>query len=97
VLEPFADYVELEIVTQLDAEREAAAKRSGILLADRVQGEPDRGRVLAIGPDAKEPGYKVGDLVVFHTKEVFQGMKDGDKNVIFVRHSEILAKINEEA
>lgn len=96
MLEALGNHVILEIIQQSD-ELKNRLKKSGLLVQDDIkQGEPDRGRVYAIGPDVKEPGFKVGDVVVFHTKEVFQGFKHDGKNLVSMNDFEIMAVLTGE-
>lgn len=96
MLTPTADNVLIEIITRSDQFAAEVKARSGLITPDNLkQDEPDRGRVVAIGQDVKDPGYKVGDLVVFHTREIFQGFKFDGKNLVTMRDSEIMAVIEE--
>lgn len=99
MLEPIGQNVLLEIVTRVDAFADDLHNRSGLLVAKESikQDEPNQGRVYAISPAIKNPEYKVGDLVVFRTKEIFQGFRFDDKDLVSMKHEEILGKINEEA
>lgn len=97
MLEPVGDSVLLEIVTRVDALKEDVKKRSGLLIDSGMkQDEPDRGRVVAISKDIADPEYAVGDLVVFHTREIFQGFRWDGKDLVSMKHEEIIAKIIEE-
>lgn len=98
MLEPTADNVLLEIVERVEAFADDLKKRSGLLVdTGKVkQDEPDRGRVVAISPDITDPEYKVGDLVLFKTKEIFQGFKWDDKKLVFMKDHEIIATLIEE-
>lgn len=98
-LQPIGQNVILEIVTRVDALADQYKKSSGLLIAkDSIkQDEPNQGRVYAISPDIKDPEYQIGDLVVFHTKEIFQGFPWGDKKLVNLQHEEILAKLTEAA
>lgn len=95
---PIGQNVILEIITEMD--KLADRYKSTLIIettSKTVQGQPNTGRVYVISPDIKDPDYKVGDMVVFHTEEVFQGFKMDGKNLVTVKHNEIIASINEEA
>lgn len=99
MLEPVGDNVLLEIVTRVDQFAGDLKKRTGLLVAkDSIkQDEPNTGRVYAISKSIKDPEYSVGDLVIFSTKEIFQGFRHEGKDLVSMRHEEIIGKINEEA
>jgi len=46
-------------------EEEVTTTASGIILPDNAKEKPLQGKVLAVGPDAKEEGINEGDTVVF--------------------------------
>jgi chaperonin GroES len=46
-------------------EEEVSTTASGIILPDNAKEKPLQGKVLAVGPDAKEEGINEGDVVVF--------------------------------
>ncbi len=57
--EPLANRVLVE------REEEVTTTASGIIIPDNAKEKPQRAKVLAVGPDAKEEGISVGDIVVF--------------------------------
>jgi chaperonin GroES len=46
-------------------EEEVTTTASGIIIPDNAKEKPLEGKVLAVGPDAKEEGINEGDTVVF--------------------------------
>lgn len=97
-LEPKGKHVLLEIVTRADKLAAETKARSGLLVPTQKvrQGEPNTGVVYAIGPNV--PGdrlYHVGDTVVFHTKEIFQGFEFDGKKLVSMDDDDILAVIGE--
>ncbi len=49
----------------VEREEEVTTTASGIIIPDNAKEKPQRGKVLAVGPDAKEEGINEGDTVVF--------------------------------
>ena len=73
--------------------------RSGIVLPDTAKEKPQRGRVLAVGPGARdEHGKRIemdvaeGDEVVF-AKYGGTEIKLGIEDVLILRESDVLAKV----
>lgn len=97
-LQPIGQTVIIEIVSRADLLADQAKKSSGILIPTEgiKQDEPNQGLVQAISKSIEDPGYKVGDMVIYGTKEVFQGFKFEGKKLISMQHSEIKAIITEE-
>lgn len=95
-LEAKGNHVLLEIITRGDQLAEKY-KGSLIIQGDKLkQDEPNTGRVYSIGSDVPADRiYKVGDTVVFHTKEIFQGFPYEDKKLCSMPHEEILAIVTE--
>ena len=92
-LQPLADRLILE---PLDDDE---ATVSGIVLPDTAKEKPQRGRVLAVGPGARnelgqriELDVAVGDEVIF-SKYGGTEIKLGTDDVLIVRESELLAKV----
>jgi len=46
-------------------EEEVTTTASGIILPDNAKEKPLQGKVLAVGPDAKDEGINENDIVVF--------------------------------
>ena len=46
-------------------EEEVTTTASGIIIPDNAKEKPLEGKVLAVGPDAKDEGINEGDTVVF--------------------------------
>lgn len=92
-LEPLADRV---VVRPAESKEEM---RGGIILPDTVKEKPQEGEVIAVGPgrvndDGKRIAMelKVGDRVIY-AKYGGTEVKDGDKDVLILRESDILAKV----
>ncbi len=49
----------------VEREEEVTTTASGIIIPDNAKEKPLQGKVLAVGPDAKEEGINEGDTVVF--------------------------------
>ncbi len=49
----------------VEREEEVTTTASGIIIPDNAKEKPLEGKVLAVGPDAKEEGISEGDTVVF--------------------------------
>ncbi len=49
----------------IEREEEVTTTASGIIIPDNAKEKPLQGKVLAVGPDAKDEGISEGDTVVF--------------------------------
>ena len=49
----------------VEREEEVTTTASGIIIPDNAKEKPLEGKVLAVGPDAKDEGINEGDTVVF--------------------------------
>jgi len=49
----------------VEREEEVTTTASGIIIPDNAKEKPLQGKVLAVGPDAKDEGINEGDVVVF--------------------------------
>jgi chaperonin GroES len=92
-LQPLGDRLVLEVLD------EDEATVSGIVLPDTAREKPQRGRVLAVGPGARnEHGKRIemdvaeGDEVVF-AKYGGSEIKLGTEDVLILRESDVLAKV----
>ena len=92
-LQPLADRLIVEV---LDEEESTV---SGIVLPDTAREKPQRGRVLAVGPGARdEDGEYIemdvaeGDEIVF-SKYGGTEIKLGIEDVLILRESDVLAKV----
>jgi chaperonin GroES len=92
-LQPLGDRV---IVEALEEEETTS---SGIVLPDTAKEKPQRGRVLAVGPGARnEKGevipmeVAVGDEVIY-SKYGGTEIKVGADDVLVLRESDVLAKV----
>jgi len=92
-LQPLADRVIVEVID------EEEATGSGIVLPDTAREKPQRGRVLAVGPGARdehgqriEPDVAVDDEVVF-SKYGGTEIKDGADDLLILRESDVLATV----
>ena len=92
-LQPLGDRIIVEI---LDEEETTV---SGIVLPDTAKEKPQRGKVLAVGPGARDEDgdyikmdVVVGDEVIF-SKYGGTEIKVGADDVLILRESDILAKV----
>ena len=92
-LQPLGDRLIVEV---LDEEELTV---SGIVLPDTAREKPQRGRVLAVGPGARDEHGKhieldvaAGDEVVF-SKYGGTEIKLGSDDVLILRESDVLAKV----
>jgi chaperonin GroES len=92
-LQPLGDRLIVEV---LDEEELTV---SGIVLPDTAREKPQRGRVLAVGPGARDEDGKYiamdvaeGDEVVF-SKYGGTEFKLGTDEVLILRESDVLAKV----
>jgi chaperonin GroES len=92
-LKPLGDRLIVEVLE----EEETTA--SGIVLPDTAREKPQRGRVLAVGPGARdEKGEHVpmdveeGDEIIF-SKYGGTELKIGVEEVLILRESDVLAKV----
>ena len=92
-LQPLGDRL---IVAVLDEEETTV---SGIVLPDTAKEKPQRGKVLAVGPGARDEDgdyikmdVEVGDEVIF-SKYGGTEIKVGTDEVLILRESDVLAKV----
>ena len=92
-LQPLGDRL---IVEALEEEETTA---SGIVLPDTAKEKPQRGRVLAVGPGARNDSGEIvpmevaeGDEVIF-SKYGGTEIKLGTDEVLILRESDVLAKV----
>ena len=93
-LQPLGDRLIVEV---LDEEEETV---SGIVLPDTAKEKPQRGKVLAVGPGARNPetGEYIqmevaeGDEIIF-SKYGGSEIKLGTDEVLILRESDVLAKV----
>ena len=92
-LQPLADRLIVEVL------EEEESTVSGIVLPDTARERPQRGRVLAVGPGARdEDGEYIkmdveeGDEVIF-SKYGGTEIKVGVDEVLILRESDVLAKV----
>jgi len=92
-LQPLGDRIIVEI---LDEEETTV---SGIVLPDTAKEKPQRGKVLAVGPGARDEDgdyikmdVAVGDEVIF-SKYGGTEIKVGADDVLILRESDVLAKV----
>jgi len=92
-LQPLGDRLIVEVLEEDDT------TASGIVLPDTAKEKPQRGRVLAVGPGARdEDGEHVamdveeGDEVIF-SKYGGTEFKLGADEVLILRESDVLAKV----
>jgi chaperonin GroES len=92
-LKPLGDRLIVEV---LDEEELTV---SGIVLPDTAKEKPQRGKVLAVGPGARDEDgdyikmdVEVGDEVIF-SKYGGTEIKVGADDVLILRESDVLAKV----
>ena len=92
-LQPLGDRVIVEVL------EEEETTTSGIVLPDTAKEKPQKGKVLAVGPGARdEDGEYIkmdvdeGDIVIF-SKYGGTEIKVGAEEVLILRESDILAKV----
>ena len=92
-LQPLGDRLIVEV---LEEEEQTI---SGIVLPDTAKEKPQRGRVLAVGPGARDEDgeyikmdVEVDDEVIF-SKYGGTEIKLGGEDVLILRESDILAKV----
>ncbi|HIP18460.1 MAG TPA: co-chaperone GroES [Sulfurovum sp.] len=71
----------------VEREEETNTTASGIIIPDTAKEKPLQGKVIAVGPEAKEDGISEGDTVVFAN---FSGME------ITIEGSEYLILLSKE-
>jgi chaperonin GroES len=92
-LEPLGDRLIVEV---LDEEEQTV---SGIVLPDTAKEKPQRGRVLAVGPGARDEDGKHIPMDVSEDDEVIFSkyggteIKVGTDEVLILRESDVLAKV----
>src|SRR5881275_293479 len=92
-LQPLGDRLIVETL------EEEATTSSGIVLPDTAQEKPQRGRVLAVGPGARNDKGEIvpmevakGDEIIF-SKYGGTEIKLGTDDVLILRESDVLAKV----
>ena len=92
-LQPLGDRIIVEV---LDEEETTV---SGIVLPDTAKEKPQRGKILAVGPGARDEDgdyikmdVAVGDEVIF-SKYGGTEIKVGTDDVLILRESDVLAKV----
>ena len=92
-LQPLGDRVIVEVL------EEEETTVSGIVLPDTAKEKPQKGKILAVGPGARdEDGEYIamdveeGDVVIF-SKYGGTEIKVGSDDVLILRESDILAKV----
>jgi chaperonin GroES len=92
-LQPLGDRLIVEVL------EEEESTESGIVLPDTAKEKPQRGRVLAVGPGARnEDGKRIeldvaeGDEVIF-SKYGGTEIKLGADEILILRESDVLAKV----
>ena len=92
-LEPLSDRLIVEV---LDGEEETI---SGIVLPDTAKEKPQRGRVLAVGPGARNDKGEIVPMEVAESDEIIFSkyggteIKLGADEVLILRESDVLAKV----
>jgi chaperonin GroES len=92
-LQPLADRLIIEIL------EEEETTESGIVLPDTAKEKPQRGRVLAVGPGARDKDGKRIQMGVAEDDEVIFSkyggteIELGSDKVLILRESDLLAKV----
>ena len=73
----------------IEREEEVTTTASGIIIPDNAKEKPLQGKVLAVGPDAKEEGINEGDTVVFAKYAGTEIVLD-DKEYLILNSDEVL-------
>jgi len=92
-LQPLGDRLIVEVL------EEEETTVSGIVLPDTAKEKPQRGRVLAVGPGARDEDgeyikmdVEVDDEIIF-SKYGGTEIKVGSDDVVILRESDVLAKV----
>ena len=92
-LQPLGDRIIVEVL------EEEETTVSGIVLPDTAKEKPQRGKILAVGPGARDEDgdyikmdVEVGDEVIF-SKYGGTEIKVGTDDVLILRESDVLAKV----
>lgn len=87
-IQPLADRV---VIEPLEAEEKTAG---GIYIPDNAKEKPQRGKIVAVGVGKKEEPMELaaGDLVLYG-KYSGTEIKAGDKTLLIMRESDVLAKL----
>jgi chaperonin GroES len=92
-LQPLGDRLIVEVL------EEEEITTSGIVLPDTAKEKPQRGRVLAVGPGARDDNGEYvpldlaeGDEIIF-SKYGGTEVKLGTEEVLILRESDVLAKV----
>src|SRR6266566_8869936 len=92
-LQPLGDRLIVEVL------EEEETTVSGIVLPDTAKEKPQRGRVLAVGPGARDEDgeyikmdVEVDDEIIF-SESAGTEIKVGSDDVLILRESDVLAKV----
>ena len=90
-------YKPLSDRVMIEQESPESKTKSGIVLPDAAQEKPQTGKIIAVGPgrvtdegNTVPVSLKVGDIVIF-AKYGGTEIKDGDKEYLIVKESDVLA------
>jgi chaperonin GroES len=92
-LQPLGDRLIVEVL------EEEESTVSGIVLPDTAKEKPQRGRVLAVGPGARDEDGKYIAMDVAEGEEIIfskyggTDIKLGTEDVLILRESDVLAKV----
>lgn len=94
---PLADRVAIVPVKD-----EGSTMRNGLYIPDAAQEKPVQGRILAVGPGARDEHgnlipipLKVGDRVIFSKYAGAQVEVDGEEYLL-IKEADVIAKLDEE-
>ncbi len=65
-------------------EEQSNQTASGLYIPDSAKEKPLEGKVVAVGPEAKEDGISVGDTVVFANYSGQEIVIEGEENLILL-------------
>jgi len=65
-------------------EEQSNQTASGLYIPDSAKEKPLEGKVIAVGPEAKEDGINVGDTVVFANFSGLEIIIEGEENLILL-------------
>jgi chaperonin GroES len=92
-LQPLGDRLIVEVL------EEEESTVSGIVLPDTAKEKPQRGRVLAVGPGARDEDGKYIAMDVAEGEEIIfskyggTDIKLGTEDILILRESDVLAKV----
>ena len=68
----------------IEREEQTNQTASGLYIPDSAKEKPLEGKVIAVGPEAKEDGISVGDTIVFANFSGLEIVIEGEENLILL-------------